>query len=223
MWFFDVLTLKHMDVEHQQATQDFVLRTLKGIQFQKSIVVKEYGVNGDSPHLNIIYDVVKESHGKSYTQVIKRYVDKFKRNYLTCRTMVHKRIKNEIQLANVVCGYLSKENKAEIIYKDKVDTEELEKLREVKKFDQPEKSEVVLKCQLFNLYLNYYKVNYQSTHIFNLDLFKTMTMEICQTKDMSTHGCLKNLKETFLNLEAQLSQNGHNLRVHLDHIFYEFS
>jgi hypothetical protein len=223
MWFFDVLAFKHMDSDHQLSTQQFVISTLKGIQYQKAIIIKEYGINGDSPHLNIIYDVIKESHGKSYTQVLKRHINKYERNYLSSRTLVHKRIKNDIQLANVICGYLTKEQNSEILYNHKINTQELEKLREVKKFDNQEKAEVVLKCQLFNLYLNYYKVNYQSTSIFNLNLFKTMTMEICQSKDLATHGCLKNLKETFLNLEAQLSNTGQNMKTYLDHIFYDFS
>lgn len=221
MWFYDVLAFKHMSDDHQAALTQTVIDTLKSVQYHKYVVIKEMGESGCSPHLNIIYDVVKESHGKSFTQVLKRRVVKLDKNALSRHTIRHKRINNEIQLANVICGYLTKESVAEQICLYKIDVQELEKLREVKKFDSQEKASTVLKCQLFNLYTNYYKQNYSEV-TFTKKLFKDMTIEIASSKDLATHGCLKCLRELYPNLECYLTNNNANMSNYLDLVLHEY-
>ena len=54
-WYFTVLTLKQMSEEHQKEAEKSVLKMIESHQYPRYAVIKEYGKEGTSPHINIVY------------------------------------------------------------------------------------------------------------------------------------------------------------------------
>lgn len=219
MYYFDVLAYKHFTADDQQSMDNYVLTSLDTIQYQSYAVIKEYGSKGDSPHLNIIYEVIKESQGKSFSQNVKRYAKKLNKDYLSKYMYRHKTINSQEGLANVICGYLDKESNSqkddvqqtfvkerEILKIHKIDVEKLEPLREIKKFTPTHKIEKIYKADLFNLYYNYYKNFYDGTQ-FTPRLFTDMTYEIMLTHDLFSMGNKKYLRDVYINLEITITKH----------------
>lgn len=219
MYYFDVLAYKHFTDDDKKAMDNKILTLLDNIQYNSYAVIREYGTKGTSPHLNIIYEVIKESQGKSFSQNVKRFAKKLNKNYPSKHMYRHKTINTPEDLANVICGYLDKESEdakddvqsdyvkeREILKIHQIDTKKLEPLRQIRKFIPKHKIEKVFKADLFDVYYNYYMTNYQGTQ-FTPRLFTDMTYEIMLTHDLFSMGNKRCLRDLYINLEITITKN----------------
>ena len=221
-WYFTVLTLKQMSEDHQKEAEKSVLKMIESHQYPRYAVIKEYGKEGTSPHINIVYYSITESYGKSFKQRIIRMVKKLDKMYYNGKiSLTQKNISNEVQVANIVVGYLRKEEEAEILKVKGIEMEEMEKLREVKKFDKKEKCEKIMKCQMYDVVSNYYKVNYGQEE-FNKKLFKKIIYEISRTKELSSNNCFNNIQQLYVSLYTQLNGREDVMSNYLDKLLYDF-
>ncbi len=218
MYYLDVLAYKHFTADDQTAMDAKVLTLLDTISYNSYAVIKEYGSQGTSPHLNIIYEVIKESQGKSFSQNVKRFAKKLNKAYPSRHMYRHKTINSQEGLANVICGYLDKESHAqkddvksefvkerEILKIHNIDKEKLEPLREIRKFIPKHKIQKVFKADLFDVYYNYYQNNYEGIQ-FTPKLFTDMTYEIMLTHDLFSMGNKRLLRDLYINLEITIAK-----------------
>lgn len=117
MFFFTVLTFFSGAMD-----QNFIDSAEKMCKyhFDKYVIILEYGKSGVNPHLNIVYDVDKPNWSKNSAKYFKQlYGEGYNFNSHTIRT---KRCNN---VANVVGGYLQKEDNFRVIVNIGFDLDEL--------------------------------------------------------------------------------------------------
>ena len=118
--FYIVLTYKHVGVE---ITPDHVIDFCQNKFFNdRYIIIKEFGKNGDNPH----YNIVVSSDASSYRDdniVNSLRSSLFPKSYIkTKNDIIYKAAQN---IPNLVCGYLSKEDSAQIIFNNGFDLQKL--------------------------------------------------------------------------------------------------
>jgi hypothetical protein len=207
MWFYLVATLKHLPETDQHTLQQKLLDLVT--PFSRVIVIKEYGKNGDNPHLNVVLDITQCTF-KSMRQTLSRRYEALGKHYYTKNTVKAKCASNKIQAANVIAGYLSKEENREILLNNGIDLEEMENLRETKKFDIKQKHEIVRKSDFLALIYNYYENNY-SDKPFDKRLYADMIAEISSNKDLVTGSVILHARNYYFQLDAMLNQ-GNQIR-----------
>ena len=207
MWFYLVATLKHLPDSEQHTLQQNLLDLVT--PFNHVILIKEYGKKGDNPHLNVVLDVTQCTF-KSMRQTLTRRYEALGKHYYTRRTVKAKCAANRIQAANVIAGYLSKEENREILLNNGIDLEEMENLRETKKFDIKQKHEIIRKSEFLDLVFNYKNNNYADTP-FDKRLYADMIAEISTNKDLVTGSVILHARNYYFQLDAMFNQ-GNQLR-----------
>ena len=210
MWYYLVIAFKHLITERQIALTQFVLDKLE--KHPTHMLVKEYGKQGDSPHFNLIIETDKETTAKSFRQVISRF---FTKSEYSKHTLDGKMIYNEVQLANVVCGYLQKEEKKETIQIKGIDPKSLQKLQQKKIIEYNEAYKPITSACLYDLCINYYKQHCDET--FSKKVFKEIILYISKSHNISSN--IKSLKDMYISLDANLG-NGNALKEYLDEIIF---
>ena len=210
MWYFLVIAFKHLEIQRQMQLSQFVFDKLKSHPVH--LLVKEYGKEGTSPHFNLITETDKESTAKSFRQVISRF---FTKSEITDYTLKGKFINNKIQLANVVCGYLQKEQNAEILQIKGIDTKDLQKLQQKKIISINETYKPITTPYLYDLCINYYKQHV--TEPFSPKVFKEIILYLNKSHNITTN--IKQLHHMYLSLDGNLG-NGNKLREYLDEIIF---
>lgn len=214
MYYFVVATLKHLTTDRQLTVMSRIQEVVK--KKSRYIIIKEYGKSGDSPHFNIIISIDKETTGKSFKQVVSRLYEGAELTDYTCKG---KLIKNDVNLANVLTGYLAKEENAEVILNNGFDLEALEKIRQKQNtiHSQPTQVFTPLTASRFtdvviSTYNELYKPEKQP---FNKDLYKKITKDIAKTNNIVN--VIKSLNHIWLNLEVMLG-NGYDFDKYIDRL-----
>lgn len=208
MWYYAVCTLKHLHDEHRAPMENTILNIFKS--FETVIIIKEFGKNGDNPHLNIVTEML-ESTFKTTRQTIKRRYEEIGKQFYTKYTVDAKKCNNKIQAANVIAGYLHKEVEKEVLLNNNIDISEMESLREDKKFDINSHTPIVLKTQFLDLLLNLYENNYKEQP-FDKRLYCDMIIDIRHNRDITTSRC--DIREMYFQLDCMLNQ-GNQCRAHI--------
>lgn len=203
MWYYAVCTLKHLHDEDRNTVEQQILNLLK--PFETVIIIKEYGKNGDNPHLNIVTDML-EATFKTTRQTIKRRYEEIGKQFYTKYTVDAKKCNNKIQAANVIAGYLHKEVEKQILVNNNIDIEEMENLREDKKFDINTHTPIVLKTQFLDLLINYYENNIKPKP-FDKKIYADMIVEICHNRDITTSRC--DIRNMYFQLDCMLNSGYH--------------
>lgn len=170
MYFFAVLTYPSGIPD----TLQFNLTTMADQKFTKYIIVKEYGKNGTNPHLNIVYEIPDED--KHWSSNAHKF---FRNAYATLSLPSNTRnlIKNKkcSSPANVVGGYLTKEDQYEIIQNKGFDVQTLQ--LEAKRNKTKQKITKLQAPDIIRQYIN-------DNDITNLDDFSNFLIAIdWMTKD----------------------------------------
>lgn len=206
MWYFLVVTYKHL-VPHRQLSLTQGIQDLKHTS-STFLLVQENGKNGDSPHYNLVIQVQSDVQARSFRQRIKRM---YEENEYNDHTLVGRMILTEIQLANVVCGYLEKESTAKIISQEGIKIDALRKKHQPKAISCEEKYRTTTTAHLFNLCVNYYKQH--CTTPFTKRLFKDIIKYISNSHNITSN--IRNLKDIYLSLDGLLA-DGTALENYMD-------
>lgn len=207
MYYFLVVAFKHLSVERRLSITQCVIDRAK--RYQVAHIVEENGRNGDSPHINVVISTDKETTAKSFRQCIARI---FEQGEITNSTLCGKVIHNDQNLANVIAGYLQKENAAKTLFSQGIDLGKLEKMREKKVIEQRETFKPVSTVDLHDLLVNFYKQHY-AQQPFDKRLFSQMVREIAKTRNLMA--CFRNMKSIYLALDGQLG-TGQHITEYLD-------
>lgn len=199
MYYYLVVAYKHCNVETQMQCNQLILD--KAQKFDAYHIVREYGKQGDTPHINVVLKC-KETRGRSYKQQLQKFFET--RQLLTDNTLRGQQITNDVNLANVMCGYLQKETKAEVLQTRGFDLEALAKHQQQKRVEITQTFEPITLPAMHSLVFNYATEKYKNIP-WDKSLFRTIVVEIAKYKDITN--VYPRLKHLYLSLCPKLGDN----------------
>lgn len=120
--FFAVFTYKHL--LNIKEFEEITTLYFTSLDLSKCIIIKEYGLTGQNPHLNIVFETKYQQRADTLKQTLyKKTYEKAYINYQ--RTSNDLKIKEATDIPTLICGYLAKEVNCEIIYNKSYNLEEM--------------------------------------------------------------------------------------------------
>lgn len=203
MYSFIVSTYNHLSEEEKENIMDKHISMFDDKMFNY-MIVKEYGESGNNPHLNFIIECTKNQHDQFIKQL-----KSFYNNNLNKYTVKGKRIMSQIQLMNVVGGYLQKEEESHIVVQTPgwIDLPKAKQEAQIGLAKTQRKSKFINKYQCAEIIFDYFETKIQELGSIKMDWTDAHSHFIVITKHIAQEyiimDCIKHLNSIWQSLQLR--------------------